>query len=1135
MRNSTLVMRASWLPAVLLAVLAVGPAAGQRLAGAGEPHSGLQQGSGVSAHPAIARTSAPAPVAVEARPSFAEPGISPDGREIAFVSGGDIWTVPVEGGVARLLVSDASHHSRPLYSPDGRRLAFVSDRTGNGDIYVLELATGELRRLTFDDGSDQLDGWSPDGRWIYYSSTSRDIAGMNDIYRVPADGGTPMPVAADRYVNEFFAAASPDGATLAISARGIASGQWWRRGHSHIDQSEIWLVRIDGDAPASNGSQARAGAVTSAPVYERVTDGTGKELWPMWGPDGRTLYYVSDRDGTANVWVRPAEGAPRPLTRFSDGRVLWPSISRDGRVVAFERGLSIWMLDTTTGEAREVPIRLRGAPASTPAERLRMTSGFSDLALAPDGKKLAFIARGEVFAASAQGGGDAMRVTHTAAAESQPVWAPDSRRLAYVSARDGTPSLYLYDFATGEETRLTDSPAADYSPAFSPDGGSIAFIRGGRELRVLDVASGRERVVATAVFGQPPIISPRSHAWSPDGEWLAYLAPGEKSFTNIHLVPAAGGESRPASWVSNVFGSAVAWTPDGKQVMFNTRQRTEEGVIARVDLVPRTPVFREDRFRDLFREEPPRGASPASAVGDVSAAGPRGVAPATARADARRPERIEWEGLRRRLELIPTGLDVGFYALSPDGKTLVAIASVAGRTNLYAYSLDETAAQPAVARQLTSTPGGKSGAQFSPDGKTVYYLESGRIHTVPLDGGQPRQINVTAELVVDFAAEKHEVFRQAWSYLNDHFYDPDFHGVDWNGVRDTYAPFVAGARSRPELRRALQLMVGELNASHLGVNPPAGSSSPSTGRLGLRFDRAEYENAGRLRVSEVIALGPAEVAGGIAVGDYLLAVDGAAVGPGVNLDSILEYRIGRRVELRVASAADGRDARTVAVRPVNTSTEKGLLYRQWVEQNRAYVERESGGRLGYVHMPDMSWNSLQRLYLDLDAENHGREGVVIDVRNNNGGFVNVYAIDVFARREYLIMTQRGSEPAPARTVLGQRALGAPTILITNRHSLSDAEDFTEGYRALGLGRVVGEPTAGWIIYTWNQPLIDGSVVRLPRMKVTDMAGNNMELESRPVDVPVQRPVGESYTGRDAELDAAIRELIRQLDGMRADR
>src|SRR5690606_37494903 len=238
----------------------------------------------------VLRPLAAQPAGGDARPSFSEPGISPDGAEIAFVSGGDVRSVPASGGEARLLVSHPATESRPLFSPDGRFLAFVSERTGNGDVNVLAQATGEVRRLTYDDGRDQLDGWSADGRWIYYSSTSRDIAGMNDVYRVAPTGGTPMPVAADRYTNEFFAAAAPDGQTLAVSARGIASSQWWRRGHSHIDQSEVWLVRIG-----------------ATPTYERVTDGEGKELWPMWGADGRTLYYVSDRDGVANVWVRAPE------------------------------------------------------------------------------------------------------------------------------------------------------------------------------------------------------------------------------------------------------------------------------------------------------------------------------------------------------------------------------------------------------------------------------------------------------------------------------------------------------------------------------------------------------------------------------------------------------------------------------------------------------------------------------------------------------------------------------------------------------------------------------------------------------------------------------------------------------------
>jgi C-terminal processing protease CtpA/Prc len=213
---------------------------------------------------------------------------------------------------------------------------------------------------------------------------------------------------------------------------------------------------------------------------------------------------------------------------------------------------------------------------------------------------------------------------------------------------------------------------------------------------------------------------------------------------------------------------------------------------------------------------------------------------------------------------------------------------------------------------------------------------------------------------------------------------------------------------------------------------------------------------------------------------------------------------------------------------VNTATEKGLLYRSWVENNREYVAKISGGRLGYVHMFDMGSGSLSQLFVDLDTENHSRQGVVVDVRNNNGGFVNAYALDVFARRGYMIMTRRGFPSAPARTVLGQRALEAPTILVTNQHSLSDAEDFTEGYRALKLGKVVGEPTGGWIIYTSNVTLIDGTSIRLPFIRIESADGKLMELEPRPVDVPVVRAIGESYLGKDVQLETAVKELLKQI-------
>jgi tricorn protease len=366
-------------------------------------------------------------------------------------------------------------------------------------------------------------------------------------------------------------------------------------------------------------------------------------------------------------------------------------------------------------------------------------------------------------------------------------------------------------------------------------------------------------------------------------------------------------------------------------------------------------------------------------------------------------------------------------------------------------------------------------------------------------------------------------------------------GVDWSAARATYQPRIAGSRTPDEMRRIISLMLGELNASHMGISAPAQGPQTTLGRLAVDFDRAEYEASGRLRVSAVVALGPAAL-GAIKPGDYLLRVDGRNAGreagsdvgppsrralPLPNLDELLDHTIGKRITLSVAASPTAAP-REVVVKPTDQATEKALRYRQWVEQKREYVAKASGGRLGYVHMFDMSAGALSQLHVDLDADNHARDGVVIDVRNNNGGFVNVYAIDVFARRGYFNMLSRGLPSLSSRTLLGQRALERPTILVTNQHSLSDAEDFTEGYRTLKLGKVVGEPTAGWIIYTGGITLIDGSVLRMPGTKIFASDGTPMEMHPRPVDVPVTRPVGESYTGKDVQLDTAVAELLKQI-------
>ncbi len=1038
-------------------------------------------------------------------PYLTEPVLCPTRPEIAFVSGGDIWVVAAKGGEAHLLVSHPADESRPLYSPDGSKLAFISTRTGGGDIYVLTLGTGELKRLTFEDGMEQLDAWSRDGKWIYFSTGAYDVGRKNDLYRVSAEGGTPMPVSADRFTNEFQAAPSPDGITLAFAARGNGDAQWWRHGHSHLDESEIWLLKEN--SPAS---------------YEKLVDLSGRNAWPMWMPDGKQIYFMSDRTGAQNIWnMAVGAKAPKQVTKFNDGRVLWPSIGYDGKAIVFERDFKIWQLDTKNGEAYALPITLVGSSAGPSTANLSINQ-FTDLALSPDARKIALIARGEIFAASARDGGEAIRVTHTPAAESQITWAPDSTHIAYLSPRDAVNHVFLYDFTKHTETQLTRDATADAGPRFSPDGKLIAFLRGRKELRVVDLESKQERVLVSGFLGGG--FGAAAYTWSPDSQWIAYGNTGKQSLRNIYVVPVAGGAPHQISFLANTNVNAIQWSPDGKFVLYETSQRTETPQIARIDLKPRQPNYTEERFEELFKPEAPA---------------PRGGRGA-ANAENKPPVKVEidFDDIRSRVSMLPVGIGLNQPQISPDGKWLLFSASVAGQANLYLYPLDETGGRGGRGggrggdgegrgvRQLTSTAGQKSRAHFSPDSREVYYLEAGKVQAITIENRQARPINVTAEMEVDFDKEKIAVFEEAWAGQRDGYVDPKYNGADWNAVRKTYAPLIEGARTPDEMRAILRLMIGELNSSHSGISAPTANNNPAgagaarggVGQLGLSFDRIEYERNGKLKITEVLPHSPAALAE-IKVGEDLRAVDGTSIGAHVSLDELLEHKVDKRVALDIGG-------REVIVRPVGSLADQ--IYRKWIEDNRAYVSKISNGRLGYVHMRDMSDQALTQLYLDLDSDNRSKDGVVIDIRNNNGGFVNAYALDVLARRPYLTMTNRGGPPGAARTVLGQRSLELPTILVVNQHSLSDAEDFTEGYRTLKLGKVVGEPTAGWIIYTGSMDLVDGSVMRMPGTLITGADGKNMENNPRPVDIAVTRPIGESYTGRDSQLDAAVKQLLSEL-------
>ncbi len=1101
---------------------------------------------------ALAATAA---TAQTSKPSFATPALSPDGKEIAFASGGDIWTAPASGGDAHLLISDPAEESRPLYSPDGSKLAFQSTRTGANDIYVLTLATGKLERITYSDAPITLDAWSHDGQWLYFTSSANDVGGLGDIFRVHATGGTPLEVSDERYLNEFESAPTPDGKSVVLVAKGISSSQWWRKGHAHIDETELWLKPIDSAA------------------YKMLVPADAKHAWPMVAPDGKRVYFMSDASGAENIWSLDLEGgAPKPVTHFTSGRCLWPTMSSDGKAIVFERNFSVWKLDLASDKASEVALKLVGVP-STPGVMHMALNSWSDLALSHDGEKIAVVAHGDIFAASAKDGGEPERITRTDAAEGDPQWSPDSTKLVYTSERDGGSSLYLYDFTTNKETALTRSTAIDRSPTWSPDGHSIAFLRNRKELHILSfpeltkkeeakkeeaakdsaakpaakadtksydyAAKPEDKIVAT---GEINSYGGSQIAWSPDSHWVVYVPMGVDGFENLWAVPADGSAARPLTFLANgETASNIAWSPDGKYILFDTSQRAETPRIARVDLVPHVPALREEQFLELFRKQSTPGGpeGPGDSMRAHSAAGDTDAASPDAHAKKKpEPTKIVFDGIRERLTLLPIDLELRFPIISPDGKTLAFVAEDAGQQNIYTYSLDELAKEPATPRQLTSTSGGKGSIVFSPNSKEIYFLESGRgfgaggtVHTVALDSRTPKAIQLSTAIDVDFDKEKMVVFDEAWTTLDHRFWEPNFNGANWPALRDEWRPYIEGARTGPELRRDISLLIGEMNSSHSGISKPT-PPEVHTGRLGLRFERAPYEATGTLVIREIVPLGPAALASfegdasrTIQVGDKLIAVDGHAIDAHTDLDALLEDKAGKRTVLTIES--DGKRADAV-VRPVPLQVESGLLYRSWVESRRAYVDKISGGKLGYVHLAAMGDGDLDQLYLDLDVINQSRQGVVVDVRNNNGGYVNGRVIDVFARKNYLLMTPRDGETVPSRQALGQRALGLPTVLVTNQSTLSDGEDFTEGYRTLGLGKTVGTPTAGWIVFTGAQRLIDGSSVRVPGERIHDTRGQDMEMHPRPVDFEVLRPLGETETGDDAQLKKAVEVLLNQL-------
>jgi hypothetical protein len=681
--------------------------------------------------------------------------------------------------------------------------------------------------------------------------------------------------------------------------------------------------------------------------------------------------------------------------------------------------------------------------------------------------------------------------------------------------------------------RLTDSAQHAHGriagPRYSPDGKWIAYALGDDQIRLLDAETHTDRpfVIANFTYGA-------SFAWSPDSRWLVFIAQDQRFFSNLYIQRIDEDSPKQITFLSNLQAYGPLWAPNGRFIIFTTSQYRAESQIARVDLPPQLPQFREAEFEKLFdtkvtgdkgqetkdRREETGDKKPEDqereTAGDNEKPVPK-LADQPEQSESQPPTpnsqpptptvEIVFEAIERRLRfLTPTQMDAGAQCISPDSRDLIFRAIVAGKANLWTMPLDEPR-QDQPPRQLTSGPSGKGAAQFAPDGKSFYYLDGGQIMFRKFPNGDQTQLHVSADVTIDFNQEKRQIFDECWRELRDRFYDPTFRGLDWSAARAQFAPLAAGAQTPGELYQIINLMVGELRASHLGAG--GGYWSIQNGYTGLLFDPIEQAATGRLQIASIIPDGPAALASNgepIQVGDELLAVDGVELSPAVSLDSLLQRTIGRRVRLRIASRAataatpeateetsqttlasvDTESAqksqpsalspqpsaavRELAIRPISADQYDDLRYRDWVYTNEAYVHRVSGGRLGYVHIREMSYRAYQQFLSDLDTETHGKEGVVLDVRFNGGGHTATFILDVLARQSVLLSAFRDRPSTDAGHLAGNRVLNKPTVLVINERCFSNTEMFTEGYRRLRLGKVVGRPTGGAVIWTCHDEI-----------------------------------------------------------------
>jgi len=1052
---------------------------------------------------------------------------------IAFTYLGDIWTADENGQNIQRLTVNKARDAYPRFSPDGKWIAFSSDRNGNLDVFIIPAGGGTAKQLTYHSADDTVFGWTPDGRGVLFGS-NRGEDFTAQVYVVSVDGGMPWKAGPDMGIQASY---SPDGKRIAYTPKGQV---YWRKYYRGSMQSDVWIQDV------------------AAKKFTQLTDFDGLDSWPMWASGG-DIYFVSDREGKGltNIWsISENGGKAERVTSFKSGDVRFPSISADGRVIVFEHDFGIWKLDT--GSKKVTPIRLDiDAETQDNANETRtINSEADDYDLAPNSRRIVISTHGEIFTAPVDEG-DLRQITDGPARDRGVSYSPDGKWLAFVSDRSGREELYVVAVdGTGEAQKLTDIDTLKLGYNWSPDSKEIAFSSSDSKLRKLAVATKQVTELDSSKYGN--VSTPE---WSPDGKWLAYSKSDVARTSDIYLIATAGDDKAPHKVTFDSYDERTPrFAPDGRKLFFIRSDSTGGGGGGTPSIqIYSVGLERLDRDPDDPEERSEAEAAQAAAAAEGGEGG--GAARRPPVRPAPREIKVDWAGMKRRTRQITRmPFPVSSYTIAPDSRTIIFVTSEPSATASVpvVYSIQDDGRR--LSRVASGSPppaeggqggggggfgGGISDLNISRDGRTLFYRERDGIYSTGLGGGGAaaagaprtggaegarRRINFNVRVKIDRPAEWAEMFGDAWRTMKYRFYDPAMHGMDWDGMKAKYEPLVRDVGDRQELLNIINEMIGELNASHTGAAPAPGgrAGGVSTGYLGI--DLAPDTAAGRYRVTHIYEGGPADKDWvKVSVGDYLIAIGGKQVKAGDEYWQLLNDRLNRKVEVTFNNKASEEGAWRARIETINSGAFGALRYDRWVKDRRQKVDELSNGRIGYVHIQAMNQPSLRKFEKEIREFRH-KDALVIDQRWNGGGNIEQELLAILVQREYQIWQPRGTE-ASGRPFAGYFG---PKVVLQNWRSASNAEMFPAGFRALGLGKVIGTPTMGAVIGTGSYSLIDGSTVRTPGVGVylADPKRTNMENYGVQPDIRVDNSPEDNLAGRDRQLETAVEELLKQLGSVK---